>query len=67
MGSYVDQTPYQAFAKIFSSYHDQYAEQEAGPSTGLSKQQIDSFMRSDAVLDEDGGLLSSLSRSLEHE
>lgn len=56
---------YQAFAKIFSSYHDQYADAQAGPST--SRRQLDSVIRYDAVLDEEHGLLASLVQSLEQE
>lgn len=67
MDAYPLTTPYQAFAKVFSSYHDQYGDAEAGPSSGSSKHQIDSLIRYDAVLDEEGGLLSSLSRSLAEE
>ncbi|WWD19594.1 hypothetical protein CI109_104056 [Kwoniella shandongensis] len=51
--------PYQTFAKVFSSYHDQYA--EAGPSSN----QLDTPIRFDAVLDEDGGLINALMGSLE--
>ncbi|KAK8853177.1 hypothetical protein IAR55_003879 [Kwoniella newhampshirensis] len=52
-------TPYQTFAKVFSSYHDQYA--KAGPSSN----QLDSPIRADAVLDEQGGLIIALMGSLE--
>ncbi|OCF38190.1 nuclear pore complex protein Nup107 [Kwoniella heveanensis BCC8398] len=53
-------TPYQNFAKVLSSYHHQYA--EAGPS---SSSQLDSPIRYDAVLDEEGGLISALMGALE--
>ncbi|WWC91661.1 uncharacterized protein L201_006607 [Kwoniella dendrophila CBS 6074] len=53
-------TPYQNFAKVLSSYHDQYA--EAGPSNSSS---LDSPIRYDAVLDEEGGLIRALMGSLE--
>jgi nuclear pore complex protein Nup107 len=52
-------SPYQSFAKILSSYHEQYA--EPGPSSV----QLDSPMRSDAVLDEEGGLLVALMSAIE--
>jgi hypothetical protein len=52
-------TPYVSFAKILSSYHERYA--EAGPST----LQLDSPMRHDAVLDEEGGLLMALMGAVE--
>lgn len=52
-------SPYQSFAKILSSYHEQYA--EPGPSSV----QLDSLMRSDAVLDEEGGLLVALMSAIE--
>jgi nuclear pore complex protein Nup107 len=52
-------TPYQSFAKILTSYHDQYA--EAGPSSA----QLDAPIRYDAVLDADGGLIISLMRAVE--
>ena len=48
---------YQSFAKVFASYHDQYS---AGPSN-----QIDSGIRYDVVLDEEGGMVRSLMNSLE--
>ncbi|KAL7418442.1 Nucleoporin nup84 [Cryptotrichosporon argae] len=49
---------YATFAKVLSSYHGQYA--EAGPSS-----QLDAPIRRDAVLDEQGGLLTALMGSLE--
>lgn len=52
-------TPYHSFAKVFTSYHEQYA--EAGPSSS----QLDSVLRRDVVLDEEGGLITSLMRSIE--
>ena len=54
-------TTYQAFARIFTSYHDQYSE------PGPSNRQIDAGIRYDAVLDEQGGLLASLMGALEEE
>jgi nuclear pore complex protein Nup107 len=62
-------TPYQSFAQLFSSYHEQYAQPEAGPSSrnGVSKQHIDSQIPYNVVLDDEGGLLSSLNKSLEAE
>lgn len=54
-------SPYQAFARIFTSYHDQYSE------PGPSNRQIDSSIRYDAVLDEQGGLLASLMGAIEEE
>lgn len=51
-------SPYQAFAKTFAAYQDRYA--EAGPSTHL-----DSPLRHDVVLDEEGGVITTLMRSLE--
>ncbi|WWC64631.1 uncharacterized protein I303_107242 [Kwoniella dejecticola CBS 10117] len=53
-------TPYQNFAKVLSSYHHQYA--QAGPSTSTS---LDSPIRYEAVLDEEGGLIRSLMAALE--
>ncbi|WVR00241.1 hypothetical protein IAU59_007383 [Kwoniella sp. CBS 9459] len=52
-------TPYQNFAKVLSSYHHQYA--EAGPSSS----QLDSPIRYDAVLDEEGGLIGALMGAIE--
>lgn len=49
---------YQAFAKVFSTYHEQYA---AGPSS----RQLDAPLRHDAVLDEEGGMLVSLMAAVE--
>ncbi|ORX40632.1 nuclear pore protein 84/107 [Kockovaella imperatae] len=49
----------QSFAKVFSSYHEQYA--EAGPSSA----QLDTPIRYDVVLDEEGGLVTSLMGTLE--
>jgi hypothetical protein len=54
-------SPYQAFARIFTSYHGQYSE------PGPSNRQIDSSIRYDAVLDEQGGLLASLMGAIEEE
>ncbi|WVQ67012.1 uncharacterized protein L199_005204 [Kwoniella botswanensis] len=53
-------TPYQNFAKVISSYHDQYA--EAGPSNSSS---LDSPIRYEAVLDEEGGLIRAFMGALE--
>ncbi|WWC71980.1 uncharacterized protein I206_105939 [Kwoniella pini CBS 10737] len=53
-------TTYQNFAKVLSSYHDQYA--EAGPSNTSS---LDSPIQYEAVLDEEGGLIKSLMGALE--
>ncbi|WRT70272.1 uncharacterized protein IL334_007267 [Kwoniella shivajii] len=52
-------TPYQAFARVLSTYHDQYS--EAGPSSSS----LDSPIRYDAVLDEQGGLIRALQGALE--
>lgn len=52
-------TPSLAFAKILSSYHQKYA--EAGPSSA----QLDTPIRYDAVVDEEGGMISALLGSLE--
>ena len=52
-------TPYQSFAKILTSYHGQYA--EAGPSSS----QLDTPIRRDVVLNEEGGLITSLMTALE--
>ncbi|WVR07722.1 hypothetical protein IAU60_004764 [Kwoniella sp. DSM 27419] len=52
-------TPYQNFAKILSTYHAQYS--EAGPSSS----QLDSPIRYDAVLDQEGGLIRALMDALE--
>ena len=49
----------QSFAKIFSSYHEQYG--EPGPST----LRLDHPLRSDVILDEEGGLITSLMVVLE--
>lgn len=51
--------PYQSFAKVFTSYHEQYA--EAGPSSS----QLDSPIRHDIVLAEEGGLIDGLMKTLE--
>lgn len=51
--------PSLSFAKIFSNYHQKYA--EAGPSTA----QLDTPIRYDAVVDEEGGMLSAILSSLE--
>nr|XP_019044194.1 nuclear pore complex protein Nup107 [Kwoniella bestiolae CBS 10118]OCF23124.1 nuclear pore complex protein Nup107 [Kwoniella bestiolae CBS 10118] len=53
-------TPYQNFAKVLSSYHDQYS--EAGPSSSSS---LDSPIRYEAVLDEEGGLIRAFMGALE--
>jgi len=50
---------YQAFAKAFTTYHEQYA--EAGPSS----RQLDAPLPYDVVLDEQGGLLNSLMIAVE--
>ncbi|ORY33501.1 putative nuclear pore complex protein [Naematelia encephala] len=55
-------SPYTSFAKVFGAYHEQYAEPQAGPS---SSKQLDTALRYDVVLDEEGGLLTSLMSSLE--
>lgn len=49
--------PYQSFAKIFSSYHEQHG--------GPSSIRLDTPLRYDVVLDEEGGLLASLMGSIE--
>jgi nuclear pore complex protein Nup107 len=59
MAAPVIATPYPSFANVFTSYHKQYA--EAGPSSS----QLDSPMRPDVILDEEGGLITSLIGSLE--
>jgi nuclear pore complex protein Nup107 len=55
-------TPYTTFARVFTSYHDQYGTNEAGPSRSS---QIDSAIRYDIVLDEEGGLVKSLMSAVE--
>lgn len=57
--STVGATPTQAFAKIVSSYHEQYG--EAGPSSI----RLDTPLRADVILDDEGGLITSLMGSLE--
>lgn len=52
-------SPSQSFAKIVYSYHEQYG--EPGPSS----QRLDTPLRPDVVLDEEGGLIASLMGSLE--
>ena len=51
--------PYHSFAKVFTSYHDQYA------TAGTSSSQLDAPIRHDAILDEEGGLIVSLMSALE--
>lgn len=52
-------SPYEAFAHIFSAFHDN--QQQAGPSS----KQLDSPIPYDRVLAENGGMLSALMGSLE--
>lgn len=54
-------TTYQAFSKDFASY--QQVNAQAGPSKTTIH--LDSQLPQDAVLDEEGGLVSSLMGSLE--
>ncbi|KAK4685830.1 hypothetical protein P7C73_g4306, partial [Tremellales sp. Uapishka_1] len=53
-------TTYGSFAKILSSYQQQYAQPQAGPS-----KQLDSPLQYDVVLDEEGGLIHSLESAIE--
>lgn len=55
-------SPYTTFAEIISRFHGQYA--EAGPSSTAA--QLDSPIRYDVVLDEDGGMIETLMGSLEN-
>ena len=51
--------PSQSFAKIISSYQDQYG--DPGPSS----HRLDSPLRPDVVLDEEGGLITSFMAAIE--
>ena len=52
-------SPYSSFAKVLTAYHDRYAE------AGSSSSQLDTPIRVEVVLDEEGGLISALMKALE--
>lgn len=55
---------YTTFARILSSYHEQYPDPSSS-SSAASTSQLDAPVQRDAVLDEEGGMLSALMGSLE--